>query len=201
MERFDTYGQEYHLTFNKQPKYKTAFGGILSIFTAIIVILCVWVFGREIYEKKNPIVTNTIQIDAKRKNITFKIPFAFTIEQTYGSVIPNYDKYVRFTARYTNTSFTPPSNVTTFNYPLKMRKCNINDFPSNDIGDFMENSLSSAYCLEEKDFTIGGFWNNKYTELIKIDLNTCMNTTDDQSCKSDEEISQFLYPRDKQMVM
>jgi hypothetical protein len=54
---FDIYGNYFQLRINNQTKFKTLYGGLLSLVTFIILILCILSFGNDFFKRQNPKVT------------------------------------------------------------------------------------------------------------------------------------------------
>jgi hypothetical protein len=57
IKKCDIYGNYFQLRINNQTKFKTCSGGLLSIVTFVILILCVVSFGNDFFTKSNPKVT------------------------------------------------------------------------------------------------------------------------------------------------
>jgi hypothetical protein len=51
---FDVYGNYFQMRINNQAKFKTLLGGIFSIITFIILILCLFSMGSDFFTKQNP---------------------------------------------------------------------------------------------------------------------------------------------------
>jgi hypothetical protein len=54
VKKFDIYGNYFQLRINNQTKFKTFSGGLLSLITLIVLILCIISFGKDLFERKNP---------------------------------------------------------------------------------------------------------------------------------------------------
>lgn len=52
----DIFGKNIQLNLNGKTHVKTVSGGIMTIFMAIACFYAFWELGREIFEKKTPIV-------------------------------------------------------------------------------------------------------------------------------------------------
>ena len=84
LTKIDGFGKSYYLSFNKKLFYTTQLGGILTIFTCVIVLILVYLYGKEMYYRENPNVIIQIDSRALRPNLTFNINMVFTIEDTFG---------------------------------------------------------------------------------------------------------------------
>lgn len=53
-------------------------------------------------------------------------------------------------------------------------------------------SLKTAFCLENKEFVLEGFWDENELTYLKAELGICNNSTNNETCKSPEEIQSIL---------
>lgn len=65
LNNFDVLGVIPKLSIDGDIKYQTKFGSILSFILFSIVCCALWVYGKDIYYKKNP---SSIQTDAVNKH-------------------------------------------------------------------------------------------------------------------------------------
>ena len=118
--------------------YKTIFGGLLTIITGITMIVIGFLFGREIYQRKNPLVLNSdILLEYSRINMN-EFPLFFTFNLAGGKNIPDpgIDKVFDFETQA--LSFL--SNGTTYNKFYKgYSKCDLDKFVKN------KNIIKDAY--------------------------------------------------------
>jgi len=69
--------------------------------------------------------------------------------------------------------------------------CNESDFTTHGDG-YNLMGLQTAYCPTTGNFTIEGYWNEKTTKYLEINLSGCNNQTSNVICKSLEEISTYF---------
>ena len=53
-------------------------------------------------------------------------------------------------------------------------------------------SLKNAFCLENKEFVLEGFWDENELTYLKAELEICNNSTSNDICKSQDEINNFF---------
>jgi len=84
-------------------------------------------------------------------------------------------------------SFEMLSNIT-----LGVHICNESDMPSNPKF-FQEMGLGNSLCLDDKFFSVEGYWDEEALSYMEITLFLCQNTSENNNnCKSSEEINDFL---------
>src|SRR4051812_13539850 len=82
---FDRYGTLVSLTFNNQNKFKTAFGGVLSILSFIIVASYLFYLTDDVRTFKFSINSSSIQRDIIRDSSIYNIKdyFDFALQAIY----------------------------------------------------------------------------------------------------------------------
>ena len=85
----DCFGTNFNFFLNHKKKFKTFYGGIITIITILLIILCLVCFGDNLYHKKNPtIIQTSINSDYTIINFkTEKLVFAFRFENLDGQYI------------------------------------------------------------------------------------------------------------------
>ena len=78
---------------------------------------------------------------------------------------------------------------------LEYEKCNVENFGENYPQHFMKDELNNSYCLKifDTNLTLEGGYKYERMSYIRINLYTCINTTENKNlCKSIEEISYYM---------
>ena len=206
LTKIDGFGKSYYLSFNKKLFYTTQLGGILTIFTCVIVLILVYLYGKEMYYRENPNVIIQIDSRALRPNLTFNISMVFLIEDTFGDLIPNYHKYVSFIGKKINRTIVFGKNGTQkTNYiseNLNGVNCNNLSFSQDklNVEQFQINNLDKGMCFNLSQ-DIGGYQNSAYNSYLTISLIECRNTSKKSICASQNEINTFLDRTDIQMTI
>jgi hypothetical protein len=93
LKRIDIMGPECKIKIQKNDKYKTKTGGVLTLFFFILVILAFVAFGRDLVDKKVPSITfNKVMADETSYLLTDE-NFAFTIwNQIDQTPIKDFDR-------------------------------------------------------------------------------------------------------------
>ena len=93
LKKIDTFGKNFMFEENNSESYKTLLGSSISILIIVIVSVFSFFFGREIYERKIPVVSSSKEI-LLNSNIPLKeIPFTVTLIDMLGIPIKNVTNY------------------------------------------------------------------------------------------------------------
>jgi hypothetical protein len=130
---------------------------------------------------------------------------AFTVEDNYGGLIPNYSRYVSFTSAKTNLSWLNDVDKAIDYQEIPLSKCNRKNFqPGADIQiDYDFDVLESAFCINQTQ-NIGGFQDIAYNIFYTVTMKRCKNESTDTNgavCAPVEEINSFLQRTDIQMTV
>jgi hypothetical protein len=194
----DYYSHNIALTYKGKEKYKTAFGGVLTVLTIIAVLINAWLIGNDIFYKRIPTIIASEETLATYPNYTisydnFFISYFFSdqyntpfYDETVLKVVPTYyQNYYdsNHTLHYTQTilDWIPCDVMFEKNQNLKAPL-------SKDI-------LQPMKCINNLNHTFGGFWTESFLNYLFFSVYTCSNdtlTNGSLPCKSQEEIDQIL---------
>ena len=193
----DIYGTKFHLLMNKQLKFKTWIGGIITIILSLIGITFIYFFGEDFFFRKNPSYTES-KIGEGYKTINLakeKIIVAFRTEDINGNFLDS-SKYI-FPKVIYYSAVPGEDGKSRSNYKqeyISYRVCEESDFEGN------ENFISlygTLYCIEWKNLTFGGYWDNEYLyyfslRLFLCDNNTIYSSNNISKCTSIEDLNNFF---------
>ena len=174
LTELDCYGSNFHLFFNKKKRFKTIYGGILTIFTMFLIIICIIFFGKNLFQKKQPTIyqTNVNEgytiIDLKKE----KVNLAFRMENLDGEFIDISNKIypiIYYYSRYSNDS-SYRSEYKKEEY-LSYHICNESDYDEFNLSEH----YGKLYCVDWEGKKFGGYWDNKYIYYFEIRLYFCSN--------------------------
>ena len=89
LSEIDFFGTHFHFYLNASKKFKTIYGGLLTILTIFIIIACIIFFGSNLFLKTNPTINqeNVNEgysiIDLKKE----KVILAFRMENLDGEFV------------------------------------------------------------------------------------------------------------------
>ena len=172
----DLYGTQFHWFFNKNPKYYTIYGGILSILTILSWIIVFIIFGYEDFKKMNPISSISNNPPLGDKTIKFgkqKLYLPWRI-MDYGENFINhkgilFPKIYYFTNKFNNETGLMETHYKNLNYKL----CNETSMKNLGNDFLLTSKLDKLFCIDMEDLEMGGSWNSKFINYIRLDLNLC----------------------------
>jgi hypothetical protein len=168
---FDIYGNYFQLRINNQTKFKTLSGGLLSLLTLIILILCVLSFGNDFFKRKNP----KISIEEGLFQDS-EIPILNGTEYPVKPVvISTYKSF--FT--YSKLKVTNLKNNTVISYYLEECQQDFLDKHFSDVNFTKYAFTFSFYCFNLNDFELsnGGMYVISNDECSKIPATILANMT------------------------
>ena len=182
LKLIDIFSKHLVLTYKGEEKFKTNFGGILTIISFIIIMINAIFIGKDIVLKENP---NVIQITKEEKftpthrlgkNNTF-IEFGFSNDtnlvdaHSYFEIIPTY--YVQTQNNKNESIFKT--------YLLEIDECEKTKDESN----------YADKCIKDMDLYITGSWMETSITYLDISIRKCSNETylPDTTIKTEEEKS------------
>jgi hypothetical protein len=202
IEKSDYFGQPVSLNFDKEKKFKTTLGGLLSLIIYGVAISVIIISGWSLIARLNPKTTYTKKnlgtapiTNLKEQNVLLMAYF-----QPDGA---GYDKF--YDPTYIDLKFNlftskRYDNGTQIAGKITLNSTNCTNYYSNfenqGLGKyFTSNNLHLASCLDfENDITIGGKFDSEFYSNIYLTLDSCKNRTGSTIiCKPYEEIFNKLY--------
>ncbi len=193
----DIFGTKFHLFMNQKLKFKTWAGGIITMFSLIMGITFIFIFGQDFFFRQHPSYTqSTVGENYKRINLTKeKVVIAFRTEDVYGNYL-NTSNYI-FPKIYYYSAIPSEDGEFRNNYKeeyISYRMCNNNDFEGN------ENFISlygELYCIEWINKTFGGYWDHEFLYYFEIRLFYCKNSENysyknNSKCSTIEELNKYF---------
>ena len=192
---FDIYGTKYHFLLQQKLIFKTWIGGIITLILSIMILICIYIFGKDFYHRRNPTYTfSTIGEGYKIINLkNEKIILAFRLEDEYGDfynssiIVP---KIFYYTAIPGEDGHTRSIYIEKY---IPYRKCIDKDFEGNDNYVSLYGDL---YCIEWEDKKFGGYWDNDYLYYFEIRLFYCKNgenySFNRTICPSIDELNEYF---------
>ena len=172
----DFYGTQFHWYFDHKQKYYTFHGGIFSLISFISYIALIIIFGYKDFKRTQSISTISNIPPSGDKIIKFgkqKLYLPWRI-MDYGDTFINhtgilYPRIFYFTNKYNNQTELMETSFKLLNYSL------CNETSMKNLGkDFILNSkLDNLYCIDMEDLEMGGSWNSKFINYLRLDLDLC----------------------------
>ncbi len=200
----DAYGTNFHFYVNHHKKYKAFYGGILTIFTIILLIISIIVFGSNFFQRKNPTITSS-SVNGEYSIINLKqekLLIAFRLEDLDGNFMDFTNKIYPRIYYYSrdidnNTlSYRSTDNGQYLSYHI----CNDSDYED----DFnLTQHYGQLFCIDWNNNKFGGYWDNNFLFYFEIRLYYCKDgqsyTKNNTNCTSLETLAE-LFDLDNPML-
>lgn len=200
IRKTDYFGVEPKFNTNKNDKYKTTLGGMITIFIFLLIIAAFAFFARELSARENPTVVSSTLYEMNPDEFVLDDNFAFFVgiqnrrAQYYldPSIVGVRIEYITYNLINdgVNVDWKRSSRF------LNAEPCELQKHFYNFTDLFTNLPLSNLYCLnpiDGKNLSLAGAWMEEKLNMIKIDVRPCKNSTDSVTiCKPKEEIDQIL---------
>jgi len=199
----DLFGKAVQLNFNKGTKSRTKTGGFFTILFLGFWIWAVYNFGKDIYERKNPIMSTADIINAEPKPMnlspdTFAIAFGYS-EPLYGNLYKNNSiftiKVVLQTIIHTKNS---NGTITTNSIEtvLDTEDCTLKHFGQSG-NQFSDLPLDQLTCIKQSQSDIDppvieGALDSKISKSLQVLVLPCDSATSSVTCGTDDELDFYL---------
>jgi len=204
ISKCDYLSHKVSLTLNEKGDvgYKTFIGGLISIISIIISIICITFFIIKMFKRDDIYINHSTYINPF-VNLTYshKLPFLLRLTDTNSEPYNEDEKLYYITASiwYGGSNDTSLSGIAKqYSVSLNVTKCDINKHFSDEYKDYFKNiiDLNTYYCLEQRNSsqTIYGIYGNiNPFSYYSLTLRYCKNSTENNnSCYSYEKIENTL---------
>ena len=172
----DFYGTQFHWYFERRQKYYSSHGGIFSLISFFSYIAFIIIFGFKDFKRTQSISTISNIPPSGDKTIKFgkqKLYLPWRI-MDYGDTFINhtgilYPRIYYFTNRYNNQTQLMETNFKLLNYSL----CNETSMKNLGKDYILNSNLDKLFCIDMEDLEMGGSWNSKFINYLRLDLNLC----------------------------
>ena len=190
----DIFKKPLFLRIDSQEKISTSFGVIISL---IIYAVLIYSFSQsDVFKKASPkIIDDTIR---QATNPLIEVSNRLFLFAVMDDNQNNYYDPTIFDFQIINYLQPPNSNVT-YNIIKTFHFCTPDDFLTPTDLDTMQ--LAGSICLDDRNFTLDGGFNDAYVSVLVANINVCQNSSDNNySCQSIEEIDQFFSDKTVGMI-
>lgn len=196
MESYDFIGMRPSLRIREKDHYKTPLGGFLCLTMLACTISASIYFGREVWEKNNPIVNSAElaliePIEMNLDKIMFDFMFSisndvgFVTDPSIVNVHPTIYSYKKEKGGF-------------YSIPFNVELCQIDDFDESNVNLVSDlGVMGTYYCIPKSEAAKGlGMYKTYGKEdfkIFNIQFFPCVNSTSSNiTCKSSEEIQKAL---------
>jgi len=124
----DAFGKNTGFIHEDNNDFKTNLGAILSILIVIACTIITILFGKEIFERKNPNVSESSEFSSVARVEMLDWPVFFILSDTYGNVIDNPFDYYNIATFKTNFSVDYKVDFSDYTPFHEVVRCNMSHF-------------------------------------------------------------------------
>lgn len=200
MKRLDMFPFNPSLQIDKYEGFKTNVGGFITSIIAIGIILSCFAFSRELFNRTNPFILDSLNFDPAPSLSKSSLSFFFAPMLIGGFTIPESEKLLNMYLEMVSTDNTLKDEDLTVFVRFPISKClnsKLFNDTSKNISSFMIGDINNYYCESSEDYSdlrelYGSLGNPKFT-VWNLMVEACVNSTlNDFSCKSNDEIKLAL---------
>ena len=177
------------LKFEKREKNSTILGIILSI--GIIIFLVDSFAQSDVFLKQLPTIVNMDVSNPHRPKISYsKKLFAISITDLNNVAV--FDPSM-FQIQIANIHLTGSQSGKGFDYSsVQIKTSHLCNFTDVEEKMFISLGLNGSFCLDENFFETEGYWDDDTLKYLEINVTMCDNSTFNNSCKTPQEIADYL---------
>ena len=177
LRRIDCFGVTFNFYTEKNRKFYSPFGGLLTLLAILLGIFIFIYAERDDILHKSPMST-TSESNKEYTKISFlkeKIWIPWRIRDYHAKTL-NFSNLLYpivfyYRAIYNETKKGLDIKRSVLNYRL----CNETSMAKNKDSYILDIDLDKVYCIEMDDIEMGGSWDTNYIFYVKFDLYTCKN--------------------------
>jgi len=191
LAHIDLFQLPFLLYFNGSKKRHSNIGITLSL--GLISFLIFQFQDSNLVQKINPNVVSQTLDTLHAASVTFDENHFLYIHVDVGKILPVDPIYISVVFTEKQLHVTEDGTVEQIGYPHDLHRCTKEDFAFNESL-YASLGLNStyAYCLGNKSFFVEGTQSESDQYFATIEVGYCNNETLNNTCKSVEEITEFL---------
>ena len=190
----DCFGTKFTFYTEKNRKFYTPFGGILTLLSIIFGVIVFVHINIDDFLHNNPTSTTSI-VKENYKNIKFKeekIWIPWRIKDYNGKLIDHIGLLYPVIYYFQGVRTDPKHGMNLSYNILDYRLCNETSMKNNSDSYLIDIDLDQIYCIDMDDLNMGGSWDTDYINYVEFDLYACKNGIDydenNTNCTSYEKI-------------
>ena len=198
ISKLDLYGIQPHLFIDKKSKFRTTFGGLISLMLISSGLILFFLMGHDMINSYNPeLVTSEVYNPQPSSSVVGKNGYFFILgmENSYYQHFYDESIYDVYLQNITIISNETGSTTTVGNIPIE--RCTEDHLPADLKSYFLrvvKAPIGNLICVKKGfEFEIEGSYDSFLHKYISLNIKTCQNsTTKNITCKSQEVIDAKL---------
>jgi hypothetical protein len=193
MKNIDLVGYTPKMYYNQDIKFKTAFGGLMTLVLVILTVLATIGFGLDLFEKKKPVVLTNNEFIEPAVEMDQNTVIGYRLFYTGGKKIPDLDRLVDIFVLH---SVFKPELSSAIVTRYETIKCNESDVLKKNL--LNVTSLIARpeeyYCMPNNlKFQLFGKYGAPVNNHMHLRIGICKNTTlNNNKCFPDEVIREKM---------
>ena len=195
LKYIDCFGTKFTFYTEKNRKFYTPLGGILTLLSIIFGVIVFIHINIEDFLQNNPNSTTSIIVKENYKNIKFKdekIWIPWRIRDYDGKMVNHIGLLYPIIYYFQGVRSDPKKGMNLSYNILDYRLCNETSMKNNQDSYLIDIDLEQIYCIDMEDLNMGGSWDTNYINYIEFDLYACKNginyDENNENCSSYEKI-------------
>ena len=194
LKYLDFFGTNFNFYTEKNRKFYTTFGGILTILSIIVSLLVFIFINLDDFLHNIPISTTSITGENYR-NIKFleeKIWIPWRIRDYNGKTVDFKDLLYPIAFYYKGIYNNKTNSLDLSHEIINSKLCNETSMANNSDSYIIDIDLGQLYCIDMDELDMGGSWDIDFINYVEFDLFSCKNGIDydekNPNCSSYEKI-------------
>jgi hypothetical protein len=188
----DFIGMEPAFTFQTKRRFRTTFGGLMSVTLGMLFLAGMLYFGRELYQRRNPTIISSSTLNPLPLPMDLSpssFPFYIAIEDARNSLkyfkddtVYSMKTYLRKQLRSRDSN--GAATVTAELVPISMVDCDLHYHFAGMEDMYNVTDYKNAYCIgKDQNVTIAGDFPDDVFNFLQVNFYQCTNTTQSSNCK------------------
>ena len=186
----DVFGRHYLFEEDDLQKFKTCFGGVLTLLISICVIVIGFIFGKEIYERETPKVTSSDDIAAIESTLikATDIPVIISFFKEDGSALMDVDRLLQLKSSQYCYGDNLELEIKFFPYMVDCdsTKFGIHEGYVNKTVEEWKEQGHNPKCLNvNDDFSFKNKFTARSSCFLEYEVKMCDSSKEDNNCHPD----------------
>ena len=199
---FDFYGINFPFRYRKKPRFATKLGILLSLITVIFSLMFSIIYLKELIDR-HYFELFTFRNKSRTKIDFSNIPLMVGLLDSFGNPVKIDPNYVDIILDNNNHIIKKNGerSIERISKSIELDSCinyldSLNSTFKNDIINGLDNlNINEFLCVKQgQNLTFSGLYGDMINgfEILEIHLNRCNNSKTNNTCKSNNEINQYL---------
>ena len=194
LKYLDCFGTNFNFYTERNRKFYTPFGGILTILSIIFGLIIFIHINIDDFKHKNPNST-TSTVRESYRNVKFgeeKIWIPWRLRDYNSKTVNHTGILYPIIYYYKGIRNDTRNSLNLTHEPINYKLCNETSMINNSDSFIIDIDLDQLFCIDMEDLNMGGNWDNNFINYVEFDLYTCKEGIDydenNTNCTSYEKL-------------